>query len=44
MSGAECGGADFYDHERRVVTKARDPGRGKVSRNLKEDADVAQNL
>ena len=44
LSGAECGGADFYDHERRVVTKTRDPGRAKVSRNLKKVAEVAQNL
>ena len=43
LSGADCGGADFYDHERRVVTKTRDPGRAKLSRNLKEDAEVAQN-
>ena len=31
LSGAECGGADFYDHERRVVTKTRDHGRAKLS-------------
>ena len=43
-SGAECGGADFYDYERRVVTKTRDPGRAKLSRNLKDVAEVAQNL
>ena len=44
LSGAECGGADFYDYERRGVTKTRDPGRAKLFRKLKEDAEVAQNL
>ena len=44
LSGTECGGADIYDHERRVVTNTRDPGRAKLSRNLKEVAEVAQNL
>ena len=27
-----------------MVTKTREPGRAKLSRNLKEDAEVAQNL